>query len=131
MAASIRKRLARSGEPSFIVRYRLGGRAYPLQTAGTFKTNREAKIRRDLVAGEIAAGRNPRLLLEQLQAPRPVVKTFRTWADEYRVSRVDVVAETRRGIQVRTAPMMPVIGDLDPEERSPPRSSRVSLPPSS
>ena len=43
----------------FVVRYRLGGRLYPLQHGGAFKTMREAKVRRDLIGGEIAAGRNP------------------------------------------------------------------------
>ena len=41
--------------PRFVVRFRLGGRAYPIQHAGSFKTMREAKARRDLVAGELAA----------------------------------------------------------------------------
>ena len=45
--------------PRYVVRYRLGGRAYPLVHGGSFKTLKEAKARRDLVAGELAAGRNP------------------------------------------------------------------------
>ncbi len=43
----------------FVVRYRLGGRAWPIQHGGSFKTDKEARARRDLVAGELAAGRNP------------------------------------------------------------------------
>ena len=40
----------------YVVRYRLGGRAYPVAHAGSFHTMKEARARRDLVAGEIAAG---------------------------------------------------------------------------
>ena len=43
----------------FVVRYRLGGRAWPVQRGGSFSTMREARARRDLIAGELAAGRNP------------------------------------------------------------------------
>ena len=59
---TITTRKTRSG-PRYVVRYRLGGRAYPLEHGGTFKTLREAKARRDLIGGELAAGRNPRTLL--------------------------------------------------------------------
>ena len=59
MASTITTRKTSSG-PRYVVRYRLGGRAYPVVHAGSFRTLRDAKIRRDLVAGEIAAGRNPR-----------------------------------------------------------------------
>ena len=44
----------------FVVRFSLGGRAWPIEHGGSFKTDREARIRRDLIAGELAAGRNPR-----------------------------------------------------------------------
>lgn len=43
----ITTRRTKSG-PRYVVRYRLGGRA------GSFRTLREARARRDLVAGEIA-----------------------------------------------------------------------------
>src|SRR5437867_1770729 len=62
--------------PRYVVRYRLGGRAYPVQHAGSFKTLKDAKARRDFVAGEISAGRNPaealRALLDQPQALRMI-----------------------------------------------------------
>lgn len=35
--------------PRYVVRYRLGGRAYPVQHAGSFRTMKEAKARRDFV----------------------------------------------------------------------------------
>jgi hypothetical protein len=46
----ITTRRTKSG-PTYAVRYRLGGRAYPLVHGGSFKTLKEAKIRRDLIAG--------------------------------------------------------------------------------
>src|SRR5438270_132833 len=74
MGASITRRMTRSGEARFVVRYRLGGRTFPVQHAGSFLTMREARGRRDLVAGEIAAGRSPRILLDQLQAAPQLVE---------------------------------------------------------
>ena len=56
---TITTRRAKDG-PRYVVRYRLGGRTYPIVHAGSFRTLREAKSSRDFVAGELAAGRNPR-----------------------------------------------------------------------
>jgi integrase len=117
-SASITARTTKSGR-RFVVRYRLGGRAYPVEHGGSFPTMREARARRDLIAGEIAVGRNPRLVLDGLRQAPPAAKTFRVWAEEYRESRVDVAAETRRGIKVRTARLLPLIGDLDPARLTP------------
>ncbi len=61
--------------PRYVVRYRLGGRAYPLVHGGSFKTMKEAKARRDLVAGEIAAGRNPADTLRAM-VEQPKRRTF-------------------------------------------------------
>jgi hypothetical protein len=47
------------------------------------------------------------------------VKTFREWADEYRASRVDLAPATRDAIQVRTATLFPLIGDLDAAQITP------------
>ena len=56
---------------------------------------REARIRRDLIAGELAAGRNPRDLLQTL-AEQPKTRTFAQWAEAYRESRADIADETRK-----------------------------------
>ena len=58
MSAFIVTRQAKDG-PRYHVRYRRGGRAYPLVGAGSFRTHKEARARRDLVAGELAAGATP------------------------------------------------------------------------
>ena len=89
---TITSRTTPSGEKRYVVRYRLFGRAYPVIHGGSFKTMKEAKIRRDLVAGELAAGRNP---AETLKAITP--KPKRTAADAYEVwkaSRLDLDART-------------------------------------
>ena len=74
-SVSIRRRETGSG-PRFQVRYRLGGRAYPLVHGGSFKTLKDARARRDLIGGELAAGRNPAENLRAL-TEAPQRRTFR------------------------------------------------------
>ncbi len=45
-SASITARSGKNGK-RYVVRYRLGGRAYPVEHGGSFATMREARIRRD------------------------------------------------------------------------------------
>jgi integrase len=103
--------------PRYVVRYRLGGRAYPIVHAGSFKTLKEAKTRRDLVAGELAAGRNPvdamTAMLEQ-----PTRRTFAEWADAYRVSRIDIGDETRKNMRSHLLAMT-IFDDRDPTTITP------------
>lgn len=97
MSASITTRTTKGGEKRYIVRYRLGGRAWPVRNAGTFDTMREARIRRDYVAGEIAAGRDPAVTLRGL-AVAPA-RGIGDWAEAYANSRVDAAPETLRSIR--------------------------------
>lgn len=57
-SASITVRKTKSGK-RYAVRYRLGGRAYPIVHGGSLGTMKEARARRDLIAGELAAGGTP------------------------------------------------------------------------
>jgi integrase len=103
----------RSGKRRFVVRYRLGGRAYPNTHGGSFKTLTEARQRRDVIAGELAAGRNPAVLLasaaaEATQKPRD---TFRLAAEAYTASRVDVSAKTAQNLQVQTRLLNATFGE--------------------
>ena len=91
---TIRSRTTKDGEKRYDVRYRLGGRTYGVQHGGTFETLKDAKIRRALIGGELAAGRNPKLVLDQLRDPAPM-RTFSSWADAYIASRFDVSAATK------------------------------------
>ncbi len=93
-SASITTRVTRKGERRYDVRYRLGGRAYPVVRAGTFKTEKDAKARRALVAGEIAHGRNPADLLAALATVKLTAVSFGAWGDRFLQSRIDVDANT-------------------------------------
>lgn len=90
---TIRTRQTKGG-PRYSVRYRLGGRAYPLVHGGSFRTLKDAKARRDLIGGEIAAGRNPADLLATLTAKPAPHMTIAHWRDRFLASRIDVDENT-------------------------------------
>ena len=79
---------------------------------------KEARARRDLVAGEIAAGRNPRILLDELRAAPPVAKTFALGA---RVPREPDRPRERRRARNSVAHRADDadIGDVDPNRITP------------
>jgi integrase len=104
--------------PRYIVRYRLGGRAYPVQHGGSFRTLKEAKARRDLIGGEIAAGRNPADTLLAIAVPVQV-RTFATIAEAYRESRVDLAPQTLSNLKSHLRAILPVFGDRDAETITP------------
>jgi hypothetical protein len=74
---------------------------------------REARVRRDVVAGELAAGRNPADLLAAMTV-RPKTRTFREWAESYLDSRVDVGERTRAVIRSHFKKLLPTFGEDDP-----------------
>lgn len=115
--ASIRRRETKSGA-RWDVRFRCGGRGYPLHHAGTFRTLREARQRRDLVAGELAAGRDPRALLASLDAPREAL-TFSALAERWLASRVDVKPSTRAAYEQRLRRLHDRFGARVPEALAP------------
>ncbi len=117
MSVFITRRETSSGR-RYVVRYRLGGRAYPIVHAGSFGTEREARIRRDLVGGEIAAGRNPADLLRAMMTA-PQRRTFAQWAESYRTSRVDISEETRKNTRSHVLAMIPAFGKRDPATITP------------
>lgn len=78
----------------FAVRYRLGGRSWPIQHGGVFATFKEARARRDLIAGELAASRNPTEVLRLV--PDAPALTFTAWCERFTASRIDVDASTTR-----------------------------------
>lgn len=86
------------------VMYRLGGRESKPQYAGTFATMREAKIRRDWVAGELAALRVPDL--HAVEAPH-ARDTLRDLADRWKASRVDVSVGTARTYDIALGRVLP------------------------
>jgi integrase len=117
-SASITVRTTKAGK-RYTVRYRLGGRAYPVEHGGSFQTMREARIRRDLVAGELAAGRNPRILLDTLAAAPTPARTFDSVADEYRTSRIDLAPETTKRLAFHLNALRPFFGEMAPATITP------------
>jgi integrase len=111
-SALITTRTTKSGA-RYVVRYRLGGRAYPLEHGGSFKTLKEARARRDLVAGELAAGRSPAGALQGLLAAPTATVTFAAWAERYRASRVDL--KTTNLLASHVNGMLPAFGDRSPD----------------
>jgi integrase len=104
---------ARKGGKSYVVRYRLGGRSYPLVHGGAFKTLREARARRDLIAGELAAGRDPREALQTLLQP-PQTRLLASWYASWLESRVDVDERTRVNYGLHWKRLEPTFGERDP-----------------
>lgn len=98
-SAWIRARETTSGEKRYQVLYRRGGRSFKLETAGTFKTKRDARARRDVVAGWLAAGLNPKTELAKAAAPAPERITLAAWAVRYEKSRIDLADETIKNVR--------------------------------
>ncbi len=106
------------GGPRYAVRYRLGGRAYPAVHGGSFPTLKEARARRDLLAGELAAGRNPAdLLRAMVETPR--TRTFAQWAEAYKTSRIDLGTETTKNIGSHLKTILPTFEDRAPATITP------------
>jgi len=115
----ITTRRTRSG-PRYVVRYRLGGRAYPIVHAGSFKTLKEARTRRDLVAGEIAAGRNPQLLLRAM-VEAPKVRTITEWGEAMVKSRLDISEGRAKFLRLALRTRLKTFGDKTPAEITAPQ----------
>jgi integrase len=110
---TITTRRTKSG-PRYVVRYRLGGRAYPVEHGGAFKTLREAKARRDLIGGELAAGRNPRDLLRAITATPAPTTTLARWRDRFIESRIDADENTIKNYRSALKKACETFGDRDP-----------------
>ena len=96
MSTHIRKRRTAKGF-SYQVRYRRGGRAFAIEIAGSFSSAKEAKIRRDLVAGWLAAGLDPKAELAKIGNRKPP-RLLRDVAKDYEASRVDLAEGSRREV---------------------------------
>ena len=106
-SAWVERRQTRKSGVRHVVRYRIGGRESVLQFGGSFKTQREARIRRDLFAGELAALRVPDVrLVERQSAARTVASVAAAW----RESRVDVSAGTAATHAVNLGRILPRLG---------------------
>lgn len=91
-------RLPRKRGVGYRVFFRVGGRESVPRHGGSFATMREAKIRRDWIAGELAAMRVPDV---RLVGPETAAETLRAASERWQASRVDVREATT--IQHRTS----------------------------
>jgi integrase len=95
MASALITTRQRKSGPRYVVRYRLGGRSYPPLHGGSFKMMKEARARRDLIAGELANGRNPaHLLRSMVERGSARVETLSSWRDRFIKSRHDADENT-------------------------------------
>ena len=114
MTAYIKRRTGKDG-PRYLVYYRITA-AHKERYAGSFRTKKDAQTRRDLVAGELAALRDPGLLLAEFRRP-PVRQAglgeaWDVWAASKR--RVGESAKALYGNS--RARWLPILGpDTDPE----------------
>lgn len=95
------------GAPRYRVMFRVGGRESAPRYGGAFGTMREARIRRDHIAGELAALRMPDLtLLAEPQA----ASTLAEVAERWQASRVDASENTRLMHRSAVRAMLPLLG---------------------
>jgi integrase len=111
-SAWITTRATKDGGKRYRVRYRPGGREAAVRYGGSFRTMREAKVRRDAIAGDLAALRMPEL---SLVGPDRL-PTLAEMAERWRASRVDVSAGTMQTYAVALGRLFPRLGDT-PVER--------------
>ena len=98
----------------YVVRYRLGGRGWPVAHAGSFRTMKDARVRRDFVAGELAAGRNPADALRALLVAPAPTRTLEQWSERFLASRIDIDSNTTKNYRAALRVIGETFGDRDP-----------------
>lgn len=99
-------RTTTSGAKRYRVEFRQGGREAPTRYAGSFRTKREATIRQNWIAGELAALRVP-----DLRLAGESTATVRQLAERWLAARVDVSAGTLETYRVALGRILPQLGD--------------------
>jgi integrase len=106
----------KAGSRRFRVFYRLRWAASP-KYAGSFKSRREANIRKAWVLGEIAAARVPDL--SALTTAPTKAPTLRELAEAWQAARVDVSEGTMQTYRVALGRLLPRMGDAAGAELEP------------
>jgi integrase len=96
-----------NGSKRYRVRYRLGGRTSKALYGGSFRSQREARICKQYIDGELAAGRVP---VFDLLVESPMTATLAEAAQRYRDSRVDVAENTKSNMRVALDQVIGVLG---------------------
>ena len=113
-SAYIQARQTDSG-PRYDVRYRRGGAAFKIQRAGTFRTKKDAVLRRDMVRGWLAQGKDPEVelnaLLQEVRAERAIQELWPVWVGSLK----DVGDGRRKTIANAYRKIDPIIGHMTPE----------------
>jgi integrase len=104
----ITTRTTKAGRKRYRVMFRTGGRESMPRYGGAFGTMREAKLRRDWIAGELASLRVPDLRL----SAEPAQTTLAAAAQRWQESRVDVSAGTAQTYRVALGRLLPRLGDV-------------------
>ena len=99
-------RPTKDGGKRYRVLFRLGWRESP-RYGGSFKTNREADLRKAWIAGELAAMRVPDLKFTRPDRTPTLAEAVARW----RASRVDVSEGTRVFHRVALDRLLPILGD--------------------
>lgn len=117
--AWIRKRKSAKGETRHQVVYRRGGRETTVQSAGTFPRDREARLRRDLVAGWLAQGLDPKVELAKLREQQTPPRSFTAAAKAMLRTRHDLDDSTIMVVQMAVQKVERCVPDLaaKPPER--------------
>jgi integrase len=92
-SAWIVTRPTKDGGKRYRVHFRVGGHSTPTCYAGSFATQREARLRRAWVAGELAALRFPDIRV--LKAEAPTARTVSLAGERWLASRIDIAESTR------------------------------------
>jgi integrase len=96
------------GGKRYRVMWRHGPRSTHPRYGGSFKTLREARLRRDWIVGELAAKRTPDL--SWFAAEPPKAPTFSEAASRWHSARVDVADSTRLQHRIQLDKLTPLIG---------------------
>lgn len=102
----IRKRDTARGT-RYDVRYRRGGRYWPVEHAGTFTSLRDARTRRELVTGWLAANLDPKVML---MSP-PVSQRLSVVADDWLASRLNIGDASRANYRRHLDNAIRLLGD--------------------
>lgn len=100
------------GHTTWQVLYRRGGREARIEALGSFDRDREAKLRRDLVAGWLALGLDPKTELAKLEAQAAPARSFAAEAEALILTRHDASPESVRSKRKALAKIRDLRPDL-------------------
>ena len=112
----VTRRTTTAGSPRYVVRYRWGGRGFPLRHLASKPTLREAKALRDWAAGEMIAGRDPRASLRDLAlhaSDRSREQTVDQAFEAFIAARLDTQPGTQANYWKAKRAFSAILGALD------------------